>query len=165
MDRLPLAGEAQVNTHVFEDFPGAPGQLPPFHPILRVSAGYVETMGIPLVAGRSFEPADVDTPHGAVLVSESLARHYWPGESAVGRRIRSQGDAFDWEVVGVAENVHFENLRDEPSPLVYFPLVQGSAEEPIGTRCNGGLGDRLHQRPFAGGMAGIHYHREMRQLA
>ena len=75
---LPLADDEQRNTHIFEDFPPDPGQLPPFHPIRRIATGYFRTMGIPLVAGRVFEPADLHTPHGAVVVSDSLARHYWP---------------------------------------------------------------------------------------
>jgi hypothetical protein len=67
-----------------------------------------------------------------VVVSETLARTFWPDESSVlGRRIRSQDDRETaWEIVGVASDVRFESLSEEPAPLAYFPLVTGSSDNP-----------------------------------
>jgi cell division protein FtsX len=70
----------------------------------------------------------------SVVVSETLARTFWPGERAVGRRIRAQGDTLSWEVVGVARDVRFERLDREPETLAYLPLIYGNPPELIQTR-------------------------------
>jgi hypothetical protein len=65
-----------------------------------------------------------------VVVSEAFARAFWPeASSVVGRRVKHQGDNEEfWEVVGVAKDVHFETLTEDPAPLVYFPLDAGPAD-------------------------------------
>ncbi|HXV64842.1 MAG TPA: ABC transporter permease [Vicinamibacteria bacterium] len=93
-----------------------------------VTPGFLETMGIPLLSGRDFTETDgVDTP-GVVLVNETLARTYWPGEDAVGKKIRvwrRSGIPHDYyEIVGVVRDAKYRNLWDEPRPYIYFPLAQ-----------------------------------------
>jgi putative ABC transport system permease protein len=71
-----------------------------------------------------------------VVVSERLAREFWPGEASVlGRRIRGQDEGDEgYEVVGVARDVRYETLTEEPALLAYLPLVYGTREEPVTTR-------------------------------
>jgi len=78
------------------------------------------------------EGQDLTWEHGTAgmrgaVVSEALARHFWPEvASVVGRRLKAQGDSTEyWEVIGVAEDVRFENLVEEPAPLIYLPLIAG----------------------------------------
>jgi putative ABC transport system permease protein len=84
---------------------------------------YFETMGIPLVAGRTFQPGDRADNRPVTIVNQSLARRYWPDGTAVGRRI--SGDGRSWfEVVGVVADVR-QRLDQAPREAVYLPMLQG----------------------------------------
>jgi predicted permease len=119
-----------------EENPTAEGEIGQLVDRRNISPGYFETMGIRLVDGRDLTWEDAGDRARNIVVSEALARYYWPDvASAVGRRIKHQGDEAEfWEVVGVAEDVRFETLTEEPAPLVYMPLVTGRLGEPDVTR-------------------------------
>lgn len=91
------------------------------------SAGYFPTVGIPLLRGRLFQDSDgPDAPHVA-LVSQALARRYWPNEDAVGRQIQfggMDGDLHLLHIVGVVGDVHDEGLDAEVLPTVYVNVRQ-----------------------------------------
>jgi predicted permease len=90
-----------------------------------VDAGFFATMGIPIQRGRGFEPSDTpDTPRVAV-VNEELAKRYWAGGDAVGKRLWLDGrpDA-PVEIVGVAKTVKYRSTGEEPAELLYLPLTQ-----------------------------------------
>jgi predicted permease len=85
---------------------------------------YFKAMGIQLLAGEVFASRDVAATMGKVVVSRSAANLLWPGEDAVGRRVRPEGNNLPWmTVIGVVEDVMQTNFRIAPRPLVYFPLV------------------------------------------
>jgi predicted permease len=128
---LPLVDSKNAGPMEPEDQPFPEGELGPLVDRRQVSPEYFATMGIGLVEGRELNDNDAGDAVRSVVVSETLARLYWPGESAVGRRIRPQGsENAAWEIVGVAENVRFETLTDEPAPLIYMPMIGGHLEEP-----------------------------------
>ena len=90
---------------------------------LQASPGFLETMRIPLKAGRDLEWRDLrpDTPT-AVIVNESFARRYFPGESPLGKRFfRIDGGVTmaPQEIVGIAGDAKYTSLRDEVPPTVY----------------------------------------------
>jgi putative ABC transport system permease protein len=90
-----------------------------------VTPGFFETMGFTRVDGRFLE--DADRPDGlpAVVISEAMARQYWPGESALGRRFRIRGREGPWfTVVGVVGNVRYNAVVEEALPVMYFPHAQ-----------------------------------------
>jgi predicted permease len=93
-----------------------------------VSPDYFKTMGIQLSRGRAFDARQdrADSP-GAVIVSETAARRYWPGEDALGKRL-SVGDPEnpdDWlTVVGVVNDVRQFQLDAEPRPQMYLTYAQ-----------------------------------------
>jgi predicted permease len=86
------------------------------------SAGYFRAMGIPLVGGRLFDQRDAaDAPHVAVI-SESLARTYWPTEDPIGARIQfgnMDGDMRVFTVVGIVGDVRHRGLDSLPRPTFY----------------------------------------------
>jgi putative ABC transport system permease protein len=90
-----------------------------------VDEGYFRTMGIPIVRGRAFRASDtVEAPRVAV-VNEHFARHYWPGEEAVGKRIRLESsDGAPVEIVGVAKAITYHATTERPMDFVYLPLAQ-----------------------------------------
>jgi len=131
----PLVDTKSAGPMEPEERPLPEGQLAPLVDRRQVGPDYFATLGIRLVEGRELTLEDSGSGTRGVVISQTLAELYWPGESPLGRRIRSQGSPGPgWEIVGVAEDVHFETLVDEPAPLIYLPLVAGSAEEPSPAR-------------------------------
>jgi predicted permease len=93
-----------------------------------VSSRYFEVMGIALRRGRF--PAESDRPREVALVSESTARKVWPGEDAVGKRIRKTAMKDDpnrpfVEVIGVVADVRTASLDQAPPLMVYVPYWDG----------------------------------------
>ncbi|SPF46720.1 Macrolide transporter ATP-binding /permease protein [Candidatus Sulfopaludibacter sp. SbA4] len=111
-----------------------PGEEPQVH-YWVVGPDYFHTAGIPLLAGRAFTEQDNDEQHGVAIVSASMARRFWPGESPLGKRIqpafpnsnsywlpRSQNQ---WlTVVGVARDVRLDGIVPTPLPQLYLPYAQ-----------------------------------------
>jgi predicted permease len=121
---LPLRG-VPGTAHVVEDHPVEPGALPPMFWYATTAPGFFEAMGIPLLEGRTFTAADGDSTARVIVVSEPLARRFWPDGSALGKRIRFSGDttakAFR-TIVGVVGGVRDRGLEEDPTELVYYPL-------------------------------------------
>lgn len=91
-----------------------------------VSPTYFATLGIKLVAGRSFEPSDFDRPDGVVILSETAARRLWPGGSAIGRSVNVDFGSPVWrEVVGVVSDVKGRGLGLEARPQWYVTFGPG----------------------------------------
>ena len=89
---------------------------------------YFQTMRIPIVAGRGFSEQDKAGAPPVVIVNETLARKHWPGQPAVGKRIRFYGDQArtPWmEIVGVVQDVTHE-LNLAVTPEYYLPHAQNS---------------------------------------
>lgn len=103
------------------------GEPPPEHlPVAHVrvvSRGYFRVMRIPLVAGRDFDERDEAGEIGnppRVIVSEALARRYFAGTGAVGRRLRNVYDKWS-TIVGVAADVRYGGMDRPPDPEIYLP--------------------------------------------
>jgi putative ABC transport system permease protein len=92
-----------------------------------VDEHFFETMAIPIVRGRGFLASDTADSPPVAVVNEALAEKYWPGESAIGKRIQIEtGDRETrWvEVVGVARNCKYVWLTEAPTAYLYLPLSQ-----------------------------------------
>lgn len=93
-----------------------------FANVSEITPTYLRTMGIPLLRGRALSDHDSEqpTPHVAVI-SETMAREFWPGQEPIGRRFRFfQGEPI--EVVGIAANVKLYSLGEDPSWIIYLPM-------------------------------------------
>jgi putative ABC transport system permease protein len=112
----------------FYEAEGAPPLRPgdPDPVILQrvVTAGYMEAMGMKLIAGRMFARSDEKpaTPEVAI-VNETFAKLYWSGQSAVGKRLRHRGSKSWYEVAGVMADVKDYGLDQPSRPSVYLPMV------------------------------------------
>jgi putative ABC transport system permease protein len=91
--------------------------------IRTATPGYFHTMGIPLRAGRDFAETDDAKAPMVIVVNEALARQLWPGQSAVGRRVSFDGDAWV-PVVGVVGNIRQAGLDVESKPEFYISAWQ-----------------------------------------
>jgi predicted permease len=121
---LPLQGSSWGSSAI------AAGENPPEaqRPSVQyrfVSAGYLEAMGIPVVAGRSLMPEDIG--RNVVVLSDGAARRIFRGADPVGRRIWRGDPNETFEVVGVVPDVHSRELTLDPDPLVYAPQTATGA--------------------------------------
>src|SRR5262249_52453307 len=100
VDPVPLSGSRHGTMVTVEGKSG-------LHQIsnTNISPGYFWLLGIPLLRGREFEKRDIRPNFNVVIVSETAARHFWPGEDPVGKRLRSYDGSTMLEVVGVAKDV------------------------------------------------------------
>jgi putative ABC transport system permease protein len=117
---LPFTGEHWGV--FFEPEGGRPGGPDAKLPVVLTRATfsqYFEVMGIPLVAGHYFREAE--GPRG-IIVNETLARLFWPGQQAVGKQMRTVGPGAPWiEVIGVAHDVRHYGLEADVRPGAYVP--------------------------------------------
>lgn len=91
----------------------------------RVSPGYFETLGIPVVRGRSFRDGDTADSMPAIIVNQRFADRFWPGQEAVGRTVRmGRQSPRDFTVVGVTPTGKYRSLGEAPLPYMYFPQSQ-----------------------------------------
>jgi len=87
-----------------------------------VSLGYFRTMGTLLIEGRDFTTADSSSSPKVAVISQTMARHFWPTKDAIGERIIVEGQ--DCHVIGVAEDVKINNIHEGVEPYMYFPFSQ-----------------------------------------
>jgi predicted permease len=89
-----------------------------------VDLGYFETMEIPLRRGRDFAETDhAGSPH-VVVINEELARQLWPGDDAIGKRFKFFGQEWWNEVIGIAADIKYSFLGEDPQPYIYLSLRQ-----------------------------------------
>jgi len=90
-----------------------------------VGEDYFRTLGTPVLQGRAFNARDAADSAPVAIVSESLARRYWPGESAVGKRIKPRIPGSSWcQVVGVVADVRHWGADVTIEPTAYYPYTQ-----------------------------------------
>jgi len=94
--------------------------------VIVVAPRYFETLGVPLVAGRDFGPQDGEPSPRVAVVSESMARRYFPNENPLGKRfsLTRQEAGKDREIVGVVKDARFGGHRQENTPMVYLSHQQ-----------------------------------------
>jgi len=120
-DTLPLSGDDDRAGIRVEGRDARPGENFRMNPRL-VSTGYLQTMGVRLIAGRMFTAADATARRQVAIVSEDAARKYWPDASPVGKRFGFSMENAPWiEVIGVAGDVHNRALDEDSTADVYLP--------------------------------------------
>ena len=123
---LPVAQGPSGTAFEFEGHPVAAGRLPPLVEYSTVTPGYFKTLRIALTGGADFDSGDLRDGANTLIVNKAAAAQFWPGEDAVGKRLRGVGDSTEprpwFTVKGVVANVRQAGLRELPKPLLYFPI-------------------------------------------
>jgi putative ABC transport system permease protein len=128
---LPMTGASWTSVFTVADQPVPPRAELPGALFTPVAPGYFETLAIPLREGRLLEAGDRADAPKVVVVNETLARRFWPGESAVGKRIKqgwpeTVGEFNPWrEIVGVVGDVKQYGLGEKSRMQTYIPIEQG----------------------------------------
>ena len=89
-----------------------------------VSPGYLDTLGIPLMRGRDFVNSDATGAPLVVIINETMAQRFWPGEDAIGKRFKFFGDNDYTSVIGIAKNSKYNGVAEDPIPFIYQPVRQ-----------------------------------------
>jgi macrolide transport system ATP-binding/permease protein len=90
--------------------------------IVSISPRFFETTGLPLLRGRDFRHVDTEKSAKVMIVNETMAKKFWPGADPLGRSFWDGDTTF--EVVGVARNTKYRDLREAPRMTFYLPLAQ-----------------------------------------
>jgi predicted permease len=113
---------------VIENQPGS--SLPEEERMVRqnlVGPDWFAVYGVPLLAGRGFEPADMAPDAPAVVISETFASRYFPGSNPVGHSIREVSSPDDparpMTIVGIVKDSVYLSLREGPAPVIYRPIT------------------------------------------
>ncbi|HEU5154402.1 MAG TPA: ABC transporter permease, partial [Gemmatimonadales bacterium] len=144
VEQMPLSGELGSTDFRIEGRPDpAPNQEPQAQ-FGAASPEYFKALGIRLLAGRGFQAEDGRTNTPVAIISAATARRYWPGESAVGKRLALSIESLVFgpsgpphldfssamrEVVGVVSDVKSAGLAVESAPQVYLPFAQRPARD------------------------------------
>jgi predicted permease len=89
-----------------------------------VDVDYFKVMHIALLDGRDFTDGDRDGSLPVIIINDDLARRYWPGGDAIGKRLHLIGDPVERQVIGVVKNSNYTTLGEAPQPCIYLPLLQ-----------------------------------------
>jgi putative ABC transport system permease protein len=130
---LPLSAACYGNTLRVEGRPWDPNTVPPIAVFRAVAGGYFEAMGMPILRGRPLDRSDVDRKERVAVVSNALAKRYFPDQDPIGRRIASNrppkapglsADLIWLTIVGIVPDSPTGRLLPEPNPLpqVFMPL-------------------------------------------
>jgi len=119
---LPLSDTRQIGFRLEhaapDDFHWAENAL--------VSPGYFQAMGIPLLQGRDFIEQDRPGAPNVAVISQTMAKQYFPGQNPVGQRYQ-WGDRGFFTIVGVAADVHIAALDADPPPMIYNSMFQAES--------------------------------------
>jgi len=87
-----------------------------------VGPGYFSTMQIPVIAGREFTEQDRESAPPVIIVNESMAKRFWPGQSALGHHIQT------WDasrtIIGVVKDIKYHTMTERPESFLYYPSSQ-----------------------------------------
>lgn len=126
IDDLPMGGGGSHQPVAIEGQPVVPMSDQPEVDVRLISPGYLQTMRVPLLQGRDLTDSDVAGRPPVVLISESMAKRFWPNENSIGKHLTlTFYPGVAREVVGVVGDVKLDSL-DETRPVatVYWPLDQ-----------------------------------------
>jgi len=123
---LPIEGAGDADGYVIE------GRALPLGPEgqvrkAEVSPGYFKALGIPLLIGRDFAATDDSTSVNVGVVDEALARRYWKGTEALGKRMHLSGDTAWVTIIGVVGSVRDDDVTLPPQPHLYRSIPQAGA--------------------------------------
>jgi putative ABC transport system permease protein len=130
--RPPLWGSEGGTAQAVEipAHPLAPGGTNPPLKFNVVDHDYFRTMGIPLLRGRDFDEHDSPDAPKVMIISETMARRFWPDEDPVGKFVhaRNDPDSVNRQIVGVARDARINSIQEVAEPYFYLPYDQSNQE-------------------------------------
>jgi predicted permease len=126
INHLPISGDIWTLGIIIYGRPNPPPGQQPTAAYRVVQPGYFATMKIHMLEGRDFNSHDLRDTTPVAIVNEGLAKHHWPGEDAMGQRLRLGAN---WlTIVGVIKNVKQTDWTQNPDDEIYLPYAQSDAQ-------------------------------------
>jgi putative ABC transport system permease protein len=123
-NNLPVDGYRQVGMYFHTDGTTAPDLIQrPSAAVDMINPGYFQALGIPVIRGREFDERDQEHAPPVAIISDGLARQYFPGRNPVGHKLMV-GDGVACEIVGVAGDIRYLTKRPVDSVEIYLPYAQ-----------------------------------------
>jgi len=122
---VPLGIMSTFDPVIAEGHPVEAGKQPSSVQYNMVTAGYFDTLRILLLRGRAFGDADSENASRVAIVNQTMARKFWPGEDALGKRFtfKSASGPFA-QVVGIVQDGKYKALTEDPQPQFFIPADQ-----------------------------------------
>jgi putative ABC transport system permease protein len=131
VDTVPFAGLGSATSFAIEGQPAPAAGDSPVTDVRIIDEHYFDTMNIPVVRGRAFTPEEATAERKTVIVNETLARKYFPGQDPIGQRIavNMKEENEPNEIVGVVGDARYSKLETEARAMVYWthPQLASSA--------------------------------------
>jgi len=122
---LPMTGGTNNWSIIIEGRPVANVGEAPADLVQRVTPEYFDALGMTLVRGRLFTHQDDAGSPPVVVISEAMAQKHWPGQEAIGRRMKVFMPDWPWiEIIGIVKDVRHRGPNQEPRPRWYVPHAQ-----------------------------------------
>jgi predicted permease len=123
-ERLPLTFVIQISRCAPQGKDTSPREQWSYIDRSGAGPGYFQTMQIPILEGREFRETDTSSSPLVVIVNQALAKLFWPGQDAIGRKVRFGSEEKYAEVVGVARDGKYRTLGEQVRPFIYRPVQQ-----------------------------------------
>lgn len=135
---LPFEGNSNFDGYLIQGRPVPPSGNEDQTLQTAVSPGYFDALRIPVLTGRDFTTADDTTSMAVAIVDETLAKRYWTGAEALGKRIRVTGDTTWCTIVGIVGHTRDNDPANNPGPHMYVSLAQaGGSQLSLAVRTSG----------------------------
>jgi putative ABC transport system permease protein len=123
---IPLAGGGSTQPFTVEGRPAGAIAEQPMAQTRYISSDYFRAIGIPLRQGRFFSDYDRDKSVPVVIISEAMARRFWPGENPIGKRLTPSfhSEQGAREIVGIVGDVKSSGLEVDSAAMMYLPFRQ-----------------------------------------
>jgi putative ABC transport system permease protein len=122
---LPMSGADPSMPIMIEGTPPPPSQIPVVTRLRAIGPGYFSGLQTSVLNGREFTENDTTASPRVAVVSQSLAKLYWPNENALGKRLKPGMPGGEWcVVVGIAADVHHWAADVDIEPTIYYPYTQ-----------------------------------------
>jgi putative ABC transport system permease protein len=127
--RLPLGSTGLTTSVNVEGRPVPPAEWPEVQ-FRRALGDYFQTMGIPIIKGRTFNEGDTQTSTPVCIINQTMAARLFQGEDPVGRQVRNSQSGPPWTIIALIGDVKHGALDEEPQPEMYVSTNQGAMNSP-----------------------------------
>src|SRR5271156_157218 len=124
-ETLPMGGEGESTVIKIPDHPATNDKSLPFANYTIVSPGYFSAVGASILRGRAIAETDTGDSMPVAIVNSAMAKLYWPGEDALGKRVALGSPRYPtFTIVGIVADIKHFSMREDPAPEMYVAYTQ-----------------------------------------